>query len=106
MDISEFDYHAEQAKLQFQADISSLLELQAAFETKRLESLRNKKNGAFLTNTELKVFGDWILRVTSDSMAAYLILDGTNRKLQKLNRCAFKIANRQPETPSLKGLTE
>lgn len=97
-----FNYHAEQAKVAFQARIGSLLELQSLLDGKRSYAEGNKKEGAFLTNNELKVLSDWLTQATTGLMGDYVSLDNVNRITNKLYKCAMKIAERK--SPNIKNL--
>jgi hypothetical protein len=46
----------------------------------------------------------WILDISGETLAHYIAIDGVNRKTNKLFKCALKIQDRQPQTPSLKKL--
>lgn len=101
-DNKEFDYLAEQAKVDFQANISSLLELQAVFNNKLSAAQEQQKKGVFLTNSELEVFKDWLLQSATNLMADYTLIDRTNRLTNKLYQVSIKLAHKN--TPNLKDL--
>lgn len=96
-----FDYACEESKKAFQANISSLLELHSHLQGKHINALQNQKNGVFIDNEEMKHLLQWMLDIAGTQMGHYLSLDAVNRKTNKLFRCALKIQERQPQTPSL-----
>ena len=102
--IHDFEYAAEESKKSFQAGISSLIELHGHLNSKYIEALQNQKKGVFMPNEEIKVLLEWILELSGSQLAHYIALDGINRKTNRLFRCALKLQDREPQTPSLKKL--
>lgn len=99
-----YDYAAEQAKKDFQAGISSMIELYSHMNSKLVTSLQNKKDGVWISNDEMKTLCEWILDLSGKQMGNYNVLDGANRKTNALFRCALKIQEREQQTPNLKRL--
>lgn len=101
---NSFEYAAEQARAGFQANISSLIELHSLLQSKYIKALQNKKDGVFIPNDELNTIIQWVLNVSGEQMGHYLLIDGVNRKTNKLFKCALKIQDREQKTPNLKRL--
>lgn len=99
-----FQYAAEEAKKSFQGNISSLLELHTHLQGKHIRALQNQKNGVFIESEEMKHILQWVLDIAGSQMGHYLVIDGVNRKTNKLFKCALKIQEREQRTPSLKKL--
>jgi hypothetical protein len=99
---NEFERAAEESKMGFQANICSLIELHGHLQGKYINSQRNKKEGVFIPNEEMEEILKWILDISGETLAHYIAIDGVNRKTNKLFKCALKLQDRQPQTPSLK----
>jgi len=62
---SEFDYLAEKAKVEFQANIGSLLELHSLLSARLSDATQRGKEGIFLTTGEVEVYQDWLMQTAT-----------------------------------------
>lgn len=99
-----FDYQSEEARLNFQGNVGSLLELKSYLLDRATKAKGRNKDGAFLTIHELETLDSWLVDVTTNLMANYQILNRTN-KLLNLN-CETMRRLLSGRTPSLKSLVK
>ena len=76
-----FEYHAEQAKQNFQAHINSLLEAHSDFNHKISAATGAKKTGVWLELSEAEIINYQVFEAVSNIMASYEILNNTNKWL-------------------------
>lgn len=97
-----FDYHAEAAKVNFQNNISSLIEIQGLLIEKLHKANESQKDSVWFSVGEVLIIKDWLNRSVTELMAEYTLIDRTNR-LVNLNYEVVK-GLLQRKTPSLKSL--
>ena len=96
------DYQAEQAKISFQANITSLLEFKGHLANKSEKAKENGKDGFFIPIEEAAVLNDWLQAIASELMGDYVILHRVNRLLNLNNEVKSRIM--LGKTPDLKSL--
>lgn len=79
----EFNYAAESSKIEFQATVNGLLELQALISSRIACATERGKDGVFFTSGELEIYQDWIMNTASALLEHYATIDRTNRLLNK-----------------------
>jgi hypothetical protein len=101
-----FEYAAENAKKDFQAEIASMLEFHLQLQDRLIKSRQRKKEGVWISNEELIILTRWTLDLAGNLMGHYLSIDRVNRNANKLFKSALKIQEQARKTPSLKRLLE
>lgn len=96
------EYQAEQAKVSFQSNITSLLELKGHLAGKADKAKENGKEGFFILLHEAAVLDDWLKTISSDLMGDYVIINRVNRLLNLNNEVKSRILRGQ--SPNLKDL--
>jgi hypothetical protein len=96
---NDFEYQAEQAKVDFQANIGSLLELQAQLKKKLDNAKQLNKPGVYFSTDELQVMDEWLLQTITTLMADYTLIDRTNRLTNKLYQISLKLAAERMPIP-------
>ena len=96
-----FESACEGEKKNFQACVSSLLELQSVLDEKRRKS-KEAGHQFTLNINESQVLSDWILDLAGRFSGHYYTLDRMNRNSFRLYRAGLKV--REMQTPSLKRL--
>lgn len=87
----EFNYATEEAKLEFQANVSSLLDLYAEFSS-RLQSAEEKnKPGVFITKGELQVLMDWLMNTSAGLQLNYELINNTLKITNKLYKATSRL---------------
>lgn len=89
--IDEFTYSCESAKVEFQANVTSLLDLYAEFSS-RLQSAEEKnKPGVSITKGELQVFMDWLMNTCAGLQLNYELINNTLKITNKLYKASSRI---------------
>lgn len=89
--IDDFNYLAESAKVEFQSNISSLLELHSELTARISKAKEKGKEGVYLLNGELEVINDWLLQTSTSLLENYALIDRTLRKTNILYKTATRI---------------
>lgn len=99
-----FEYAAQEAKRDFQANINSLLEIHSLF-TGKLQHAKNK-NVVFLSTDEVDTLQEWILSITSSLMENYALIDHSNRITNKLYKACSGAGEHRKKLRSLTELND
>ena len=89
--IDEFLYLSECNKLEFQGNITSLLEMQGMLSWRLAQASDYHKKGVFLTSGELEIIQKWLLDTTASLQENFAHVDRCNRILHKLYKAATRI---------------
>lgn len=87
----EFNYAAESAKLEFQQNISSLLELHAEFSARLQSAVDKHKDGVYILTGEMEVFKDWLMQTSTSLLENYALIDHTLRITNRLYKASTRI---------------
>lgn len=96
------EYQAEQAKISFQSNVTSLLEFKGYLTQRAAKAKENGKEGFFITLHEATVLDDWLKTISSDLMADYVIINRVNRLLNVNNEVLNGLL--RGKSPNLKDL--
>lgn len=95
-------YQAEQAKISFQSNITSLLELKGHLAGKATKAKENGKKGFFIPLHEAVILDDWLKTISGDLMADYVLINRVNRLLNLNNEVKSRLLS--GKSPNLKDL--
>lgn len=98
------EYLAEQSKIGFQSNISSLLDVKGQLSNKAKKAKENNKEGFFITLHEARVFDEWLNSIASELMADYVVINRVNGLLNLNNEVKSRLL--RGKSPNLKRLIQ